>query len=352
MEIRKNTRLLDIINLATANPAILEMNIGGIAAIAEGNEQQRPDGLSPKMRLTEFYFGYYRLHISLAGEVKPDTLYNRELALRLWKEITGDPPLEAISVETVNGFVMELRRRRDRGERISNATIRKHCMALASVLNIAGPRCHTHTRAVGLIQTPPTFPPIHVYLNPTEKTPTLEEFEQLLAACVAARWPKVEGIAACRWWRAVYTLFFNTGLRRTELFSARWCDLRNMNGMMVLEILSENEKNHKNRRVPLNAWAMEAIRMMPKRGPEDTIIQIPGNNTTLQRWRGIIANEAGLPLAKCQFHAMRRMTATYVEDPAKVLGHTNAAVTRQHYQAVAATARYLNNLPQPVMPEE
>jgi len=46
-------------------------------------------------------------------------------------------------------------------------------------------------------------------------------------------------------------------------------------------------------------------------------------------------------------HAMRRMVGTYVENPQKVLGHTNAATTRNHYTALEAVGRYLDELPQP-----
>lgn len=352
MIITKTTRLIDIVNHAAANPGILEMNVGGITAIADGNEESRLDGLSPQMGLSEFYFRFYRQQISVAADVKSDTLYCRELALRLWKELTGDPPMAAIDVATVNRFVIGMRKKREEGIRASNATIRKHCMALASILNIAGPRCHEYPRAVGLIPMPPKFPPIQVHPEVSGKTPTLEEFAMILKACRVAKWPIIEDISPAQWWRSVYALFFNTGLRRSELFSACWCHIREQRGKKFLEIPCLVEKTNQEKKVPLNAWALAALETMPRLGRDTPIIQVPGSNTTIQRWRERIAFEAGLPVEKCQFRAMRRMVANYVENPQKVLGHASETVTRLHYQSLIATARYLDALPQPEWSDE
>jgi len=159
--------------------------------------------------------------------------------------------------------------------------------------------------------------------------------------------PKGLEITAPEWWKALYMLLYNTGLRRGELFSATWEQIREVNGRAMLYIPAESEKKGMEKFIPLNAGAIEALNMLPRRKDGETILRADGTKTSLWRGRKIIAEKAQVPMAMTSPHAMRRMVGTYVENPQKVLGHTNAATTRNHYTALEAVGRYLDELPQP-----
>lgn len=195
-------------------------------------------------------------------------------------------------------------------------------------------------------------------LNISGKTPTLRQFKAILDACRHLKtdmsriyppetMPKGLEITAPEWWKALYMLLYNTGLRRGELFSATWEQIREVNGRAMLYIPAESEKKGMEKFIPLNAGAIEALNMLPRRKDGETILRADGTKTSLWRGRKIIAEKAQVPMAMTSPHAMRRMVGTYVENPQKVLGHTNAATTRNHYTALEAVGRYLDELPQP-----
>ncbi len=99
--------------------------------------------------------------------------------------------------------------------------------------------------------------------------------------------------------------------------------------------------------IPLNAGAIEALNMLPRRGADDLILGNVGTKTALWRGRKIIAETARVPMATTSPRAMRRMAGTYAENPQKVPGHANAATARNHYTALEAVGRRLDELPQP-----
>lgn len=356
--ITKETTLLELFNAAAKAPELLKLSLGAAAVLAEANSAKRKDGLSSKMTVSEFYAAYYSRYVSDANGVKPATKYYREYALKLWEEIIGFPALEEITQETTADFVLGLKERERRGRKMRNATIRKHCRAISAILKTAGPRSERAPYATGLIPFAPPFPTVHVRLNISGKTPTLRQFKAILDACEHMKTnmsriyppettPEGLRITAPEWWRALYLLLYNTGVRRGELFSATWGQIRSMNGRVMLYIPAESEKRGMEKFIPLNAGAIEALNLLPRRGADDLILGNVGTKTSLWRGRKSIAERAQVPIAMTSPHAMRRMVETYVENPQKVLGHANAATTRNHYTALEAVGRYLDELPQP-----
>ena len=360
MEITRETRLIDLINFFGDHPELLNATVGSVAAIADANSGNRADGLDPRMGIMEFYNMDYKPFVSESNGVKPGTITQREIALDFWVQINGNTPLASVSrIETAN-FVNGMRAmRQPNGKPYAEATIRKHTRAISSVLSAAGPSSSTYPHAVGLLQSVPAFPIVHVWVNVTAKTPTLEEYQRLLAACDRAKnmdmtkfYPLStlrhgQEIDGATWWRALFVVLYNTGLRRGELFAAKWGDIREINRRKYLHIPVEHEKKHLEKQIPLNQAAIDALNTLPNRGPDQLIFGTNGRKTQLFRWRKKISAKANVPLCRTSPHAMRRMCATYVENPQKVLGHTNAATTRNHYTAMQAVLRYMDNLPQP-----
>lgn len=360
-EITRNTRIIDLINFVGNNPELLQQTIGSVAAIADANSGNRRDGLDAKMGIMDFYEAYYKPFVSESTGAKPSTILCREQALAFWVQINGNTPLADVTRRDTANFINGMRKLRQPkgGKPYSEATIRKHARAISSVLNAAGPACSTYPHAVGLLPSVPQFPVVHVWVNISAKTPTLEEFQRILDACDRAKNMDMEKfypektikpgqeIDGATWWRALYMVLYNTGLRSGELFKAKWGDIREINRRKYLHIPVENEKKHLEKQIPLNEAACEALCTLPYRGPDQLIFGCNGRKTQMMRWRKKIAARANVPVCMTCPHAMRRMTGTYVENPQKVLGHTNAATTRNHYTAMAAVARYMDNLPQP-----
>lgn len=346
-----NTRTLqDLIN---QSPWLLTQRLDIVEAVLKGEHRDREDGLSPSMTLTEFYWKWYRPMVSEADGRDAKTIREREIALEYWKSATGDPPLEEINKSTTTQFVNFLRTSKfkrgklGRERTLSPATIRKHVLAISSVLNIAGPRTHKFRDAVELIGIPPRFPTVQVYTDVTMKTPTLRHLAALLRACKVATQPRLPGCRPETWWRSIYIVLYNTGLRKSDVMNARWKDFQCDGESYRLHISSATEKKHREKVIPLTAAAVDAILAMPEGGPEDLIFPWPLCSNALHDQRIKIGKAAGLPSVLASFHAIRRLVGSTVSDAQKVLGHTCASTTRNHYQNLDVVRRALEGLPKP-----
>lgn len=361
MKFSRSTTLLELVNSVGEHPEFLHLTLGTFCEIADANTAKE-GGMGPNTRLSEFYRDYYKKLVSLTNGVNQDTIQKRERALRLWYEIVGDLPLKEIGREACAAYVRGLREKKwTRGkdwQRYRPATIREKVRAVASVLLAAGPPSPKLPHGAGIIQVVPAFPPIRVYNDVSTKTPTIEELGAILRACECTRGMKMdvyfppetlkEGqeIDGPTWWRAFYTFLYNTGLRYGETSRAKWGDIRRTQGRYILHISVDVEKTHMEKNIPLNSAAREALERIPQRGKDELIFGLHKKGK-LVYWYRKIARTAGLPKSMCSPHAMRRMVGTYAENPQKVLGHTNAATTQNHYMSISAVARSLDRLPQP-----
>ncbi|MDO4584787.1 MAG: site-specific integrase [Planctomycetia bacterium] len=322
---------------------VLDWKVADVAVMAEAKQQQRADGLSDTMTLTEFYVKCYKPEVSEPKNLKRNTLQQREQSLALWAKITGNPPLKEITKKTMVQFVTDARKEISRWtkEPISPATIHKHCSALRSVLDYAGPKSPKNRDAKELIPMPPEFPVVRVYLNPTAKTPTREEVQAVIKATECAEYPKLPEIAAPDWWRLAYQFLALTGVRKGDLLGIKWEYLRRWEGMWCVVIPAEVEKTGVEKVIPLSTAAQAILNEMPRGRPDDPIFVWPHSESLFWKERHKIILKAGLLRAiRGTWHAIRRFVGTLVPDAQLVLGHTSDTVTRRHYQSMtrAATA--------------
>ena len=326
---------------------VLDWKVVDVAVMAEAKQQQRADGLADTMTLTEFYVKCYKPEVSEPKNLKRNTLQQREQSLALWAKITGNPHLNEITKNTMILFVSEVRKEISQWtkEPISPATAHKHCSALQSVLDYAGPKTEKNRDAKEVIPMPPAFPPIRVYLNPTAKTPTKEEVEAVVKATEVAEYPKLPEISAPQWWRCAYLFLALTGVRKGDLLGMRWGHVRQWEGMWCVVIPAEVEKTGVEKVIPLSTAAQDVLNQMPRGRPEDHIFQWPHSASTFTRQRRKIVRQARLSqFIRGTWHAMRRFVATMVQDAQLVLGHTSAAITRLHYQSMTRAASALEAL--------
>ncbi|MDO4571108.1 MAG: tyrosine-type recombinase/integrase [Planctomycetia bacterium] len=324
----------------------LDLKVADVAVLAEARRRRRADGLQDTMTLTEFYEKAYKPEVSDAKDLKPDTLRQRKRALLLWKEFTGDPPLCDITKSTLVTFVQRAKvaRSETSGEALAPATVRKHCAALQSVLDYAGPKTEKNREAKELIPMPPRFPTVRVFLNPTAKTPAPHEVAAVVKACSCAEYPKLPNISPKEWWECAYKMLALTGMRRGDLLGLRWGDIRAFRWGWAFAIPADVEKTGKEKIVPISRAAKEVLDKMPRGAPDEKIFRFEHSASTFARTRKRIVEAAGVLSFRGTWHAMRRFVATVVQDAQLVLGHTSAAVTSRHYQSMARAAVALEEL--------
>ncbi|MDO4584043.1 MAG: tyrosine-type recombinase/integrase [Planctomycetia bacterium] len=331
--IAKNMTIAEICKAMPEAKKLTLREVYRVAAKADGRD------VVDTMTLTEFYVKCYKPDVSDAKDLADDTYRQRERALKYWVEVTGNPALCDIDKQTMINFVREMRAKTHYGIPLSSATIKKRCAALMSILSYAGPKTEKNRDAKELIPMPPAFPPVHVYLNPTAKTPSKEEVQAVVKATEVAEYPKLPEISAPQWWRCAYLFLALTGVRKGDLLGMKWGHVRQWEGMWCVVIPAEVEKTGVEKVIPLSTVAQDVLNQMPRGRPEDHIFQWPHSASTFTRQRRKIVRQARLSqLIRGTWHAMRRFVATMVQDAQLVLGHTSAAITRLHYQSMTRAA--------------
>jgi len=332
---------------AAEHPWLLDMPVGTLAGVTE-KEKPRSDGLSTSLTLTKFHEVHYLPFVSVAGGRNEKTIRERKISLRYWAEITGNPPMREITNQTAALFVSQMRLKKYRGKLISDVTIKKHCLALAAILNIAGPWSVRNKFAMGLLEKIPAFPITANDPDVTWKTPTVTHLAKILKATHVATFPKLPEVDPWEWWTAIYLVLYNTGVRKGDILNARWRDIQRRYDHHVIIISSKTEKKHIEKVIPLNPACIDALNLMPHVADDDLIFPFPHSDTTFTRTRKAIITAADLPCPEMGgFHAIRRLVGSIVENAAKVLGHTNPETTRNHYQSIQTVAGALDKLPQP-----
>ncbi len=174
------------------------------------------------MTLVQFFEQWY-LPMRLS-DASPVTVESYRLVLRSWALITGDPPLDQITQETLLLF-RDFHARMaglDRISRKSANTVHMLLRHLQTVLGKAGPPGHRNRDAAGLIAGPVPWikPPRKVY---TPRTIVSEEtIQQVYLATVAAERPRgLAGIKPPAWWKALLVFVWNLGLRHRTVMSLK-----------------------------------------------------------------------------------------------------------------------------------
>jgi hypothetical protein len=93
---------------------------------------------SPEWPLTRFYRQWVRHTLSIRAGSATDKDYL--IALRLWSDVTGNPPIDKITVATCSAFMDAARNRRTpKGKPVSGSTVRRYWGCISRVLARAGP---------------------------------------------------------------------------------------------------------------------------------------------------------------------------------------------------------------------
>jgi len=302
-----------------------------------------------KTTLCSFYEDYYLKTCHF--EARDCTIYQYRIALRLWQKITGDPPLESITAETLTFFrdVLAKCRGVTTVTRAKPVTVASRLRIVQTLLDKAGPAGRGNRDARGIISTVPWirrprfFPVEHPLVTP-------EMFRAVYQATAGMDVPVISGIKSPEWWRALLVVTFNTQLRRRTLFEMEMTDIDWKNARLVLP--PGRLKAGRAMVIHLTGVALEHLRII--RTEREKVFPWGMDMTTFHKYFHRLQNLAGIPKAEhFGLHRIRSTVATILwEDSPQAaqysLGHTSARTTANHYVTGSGiVARALDALSQP-----
>lgn len=304
---------------------------------------------SDQATLTSFFQTYYRsVRLARAGTC---TISTFESILRRWTQLTGDPPLTEITVQTLARYqeaLAQLPGKRP-GSSMSANRIRSHLRHIQAILDKAGPPGPRNRDAAGLLsQVPWIRPPREEFDEP--RIVSMELVGQVYNAADRAKVPRLDGVSPGAWWRALLVITWRTGLRRSSLLALKMADVQW--DQACIGVRPRTIKNRRGEVCHLNPTAMEHLRAI--RTERELVFEWPYALTYFHVSFHKLQDAAGLPREKhFGLHDIRRAVGTLLweESPQAAqltLGHASSAVTKKHYVAKRGiVARALDRLPEP-----
>lgn len=185
-------------------------------------------GLSPLMTLREFFEAWYKPIVLIGQNGDASSTVNLyHDALRYWENLTNNPCICEIDEFVIAHFTEALRRATYRRGKIGEArplsewTVNKHLKNIRALLSRVGPTLHPKRPGKRLVEEVP-YVAISAAQERLKPGYTLETARKIVAAARDVKTPEIDGIPSWRWWPAVYSVYFFTGLRSSSVFALRW----------------------------------------------------------------------------------------------------------------------------------
>jgi integrase len=302
-----------------------------------------------KQTITTFFETYYLPTCLFDARECSVKLYR--IILRRWRLITGDPPLENISNATLTLFREALTRSRGirRTKRMSPHTIVHYMSQIQTLLDKCGPPGRRNRDAADILQRVPWVRPPKAPL-PTPRIVPVDRIGAAYLATPGMDMPRVPGIKAPAWWRALLALTYNTGFRKRTLFEIRMDDIHWQDRLIIVP--AERLKSGRPMIQPLNDTALGHLRSI--RTDRALVFPWPHAPRIFWDWFHKLQDAAGIPRQDhFGLHNIRKTAGTEIfrKSPAAAqlsLGHTTMDVTQDHYvNGTDIVAEGLSNLAQP-----
>lgn len=259
----------------------------------------RPSACPPAGRLT--LSGCYLELYAPARNHAPETVSCYRTALRHWEAHSEDPPLDEIDVRAINAWAHRLR-----DEGLVVQTVRKYYRHLRAILN--------HAHELELISRVPKwdqFGPDRHQRKTTRRVVPLSKLGAIFDACRVAVWP-AQHPAPWIWWKALYLVSYNLGLRTDDLLQLTWEDLVRTSACPAPDLELDNPHGwlvltpQKTRRskgplmLPLNRYTRAAFDRLARLflGNWSRIFEAPNSPGVFRRQRNRIQAAAGLVRVK------------------------------------------------------
>jgi hypothetical protein len=284
-------------------------------------------------------------------DAKPVSIKVYRTAVKLWRLITGDPPLESVTSQTLTLYRNALGKRRglQRISKAASATVAKQLRHIQAILDKAGPSGRRNRDAQGLIASPPWIRPPRVEMKlPRVISP--EMFKLVYDATAGMDRPWTSGIKPPAWWKALLVVTYNTQLRRRTLFEMRMDEIDWQIG--CLRLPAARFKSRRPMIVHLNAAAVGALRGI--RTARELVFPTGANATTFDKWFHHLQNLAAIPRKEhFGLHAIRKTAATIIaglspQAAQLALGHASLRTTINNYiNPTSIVGAALDAMPQP-----
>ena len=343
------SQLLTMVKAQIGTTAVLE-DVDGYLQRAEVADRSGAIVPKPAKPTLCTFFASYFLPTCLY-EAKPTTVYHYQNALKLWRLITGDPPLEAITTDTLTLFRNALAKRSGKSscQKAARNTVGARLKTIQTILDKAGPPARRNRDAKGLLAVVPWIRPPRL----ETKLPRLISSEMLKVvydATAGMDWPDVPGVKAPAWWKALLEVAYNTQLRRRTLFEMRMQEIDWGKNRLVLS--GDRFKSGQPMLVHLNPAAVEALRGI--RTARELVFPFPGWEKDFHRWFHRLQDSAGIPKKEhFGLHVIRKTAATVLAGFAPniaqlALGHSSLSTTLNYYVDPAPIiGPSLDAMPQP-----
>lgn len=295
--------------------------------------------------LREFFSDWYipnRLFDS-----PPTTIESYEQSLSIWSQLFGTLTIGEVREWHLRTFATAIANRPGRkGGKASANTVRRHLRHVQAVLDAIGPTKRRNAPCAELVDSVPWVrPPREMFRDPL---PAIAgDVWATYDAADAATLPKLEGIAAGDWWRAVLSLCLSTALRRSQLFrlEASSVDFSESRLHVPAEV---SRKSRRDSWLPIAPIAVRDLLVI--RGERDLLFPQPHAWTAIYDQLHLIQATAGVPASRrFGFHAMRRLVLTELAAAngvaaTKLAGHRNVSTTANHYAASTVLRDAINAL--------
>lgn len=324
---------------------------------------------SGRWTLPEFYFRWARPS-RMAARSAGSTMREYDQLFGTaghWARATGNPPIAAITAETLEDFADHLARQPGKtdGSTLSAATRRKLMTYAQKMLGLAGPRvqCERSATKRGLYDADEDGDPIfaprfsHLGLVPRAESDVpdpfeVDELQQILdwlgtpGASEAVMRPRIEGVEPAAWWQTWVIVQYETGQRRGSLLQAEYSMLKqDRSGRWMLRQPAAICKGGQAIHCYVSPQALEAIERIRTERPQIFPWDCgPRHFDTV--WHRVLGG-AKLPAdRRLGTHAIRKASGTQLAliNPAagvQQLGHS-AEIAWRHYrgrEVVAAASQ-------------
>jgi integrase len=307
--------------------------------------------LSPEITTSQFFTAYVKPICLDPKNTQPKTFKAYQNALKHWRQLSGDPPVNQIDDRTCAKFTKSLSQRLNGdGEKISPNTVRKICIHLQFVFDRLGPRNRQNRFGTNLLADSPYLQKPRRRIKPPTDNFSIKEISAWLEAAKCAQAPRIRGITPAEWWTALILFIYNTGLRIGTALKLRW-------SMLVGNFLTIDGSIYKGgdgRQFTLSDRALEAIRPLRElQSDYPKIFPWPYSESYLEKVRQKILKGSSIDETRqFGFHALRKALASELARVNPIIaqiamGHTSIRTTAEHYINSESFVESLNKIPQP-----
>lgn len=314
-------------------------------------DEQQFNGPSGSWSLSQFWTQHYRAIKAVASKTR--NLDEYDAVVKLWSEMTTDPPLAQINETMLAQWIEALGQRTGRkAELLTSATISKYARTMQAILYAAGPRQRGKYGARAITEVPYVTRPRLIYQSTDEDCLTLVEIKQLLTACQQAPRPTKQPAV---WWQSLIQIAYYTGLRLDTLLCAQWSWLHTDELGTWIKCPPGTIKARSSTHWCYVPSALSTVieRLRRVTGRNQCLLPWPFSRDYFQNTRREIWLLSGLPADRRAFNAVHSIRACAATELAKInglvvplfLGHATQSVSLKHYVQRQALATSVEQLP-------